>query len=354
MKKTKKSFFKIMLIYGAILAAIILVGLLVLLMFTADYENTRPNTVITNYIQSLDADDMRSIAGNTVSKLNHSLMSEDECYNYIRQILEHFQLSRAVNESDSQNMVYYIQTDNITLGRILLQGAGNTLFGFQAQTVSQAEFDFSPLCGETTVCVPENWTVSCQGELTRENEKVPYQLLEEFYDDEDLTLPHLVEYSTGLYLEEPQLLIQDPAGNSYEHVDEAMFYDNCTQQQKEEISQFAEEFLLAYVRYSSNSNRNVSGNYFALEKLMVMGSTLQKRMRYAVAGLGWASSNGDELSGIEYNHYMDLGGGSYLCDLTYTVDTLGSAGLVTTNNKLKLIIVQNPDGGYLAQAMSSY
>ena len=93
------------------------------------------------------------------------------------------------------------------------------------------------------------------------------------------------------------------------------FADNCTEEEKTALRDFVERFLTAYIRYSSNADRNIENNFYALSSLIVPGSQLQARMRTAMEGLIWSNSYGDSLSGIDYGVIMKLGGGNYLCVL---------------------------------------
>ena len=180
-----------------------------------------------------------------------------------------------------------------------------------------------------------------------------YQVLEEFYDDAEYSLPHLITYDTGLYMLDLNVQYFDPQGREVAEPSEDLFANNCSEAEVAAVTGLAYQFVDAYIAYSSNSNQNTSGNYYRLVNLIVEGSTLQKRMRYAVDGLSWASSMGDELQSIDFHHVMNLGNGYYLCDLTYYNNTIGRKGLVTTENNLKLTLVGDLDS-MLVTAMSSY
>ena len=354
MNGSKKRFLLGMLIYAAIFALIAGAGLVLLRMYLAEYEQTRPNTVAADFMKKLEVDDIRGAACATVDSLNTTLMSEEDCYKFLLGKLRESRASKAADESDGEKCVYYFQNGDMTLGRMTLTAGAETRFGFTQWNVALLELDLEQLCGETTVTVPNDYTVSCSGELMQSDERQRFALLDEFYDDGELSLPYLVSYSTGRYLEEPEIQVLKPDGQVYTgDFSEESFADNCTDEEKAVLEEFTEKFLTAYIRYSSNSDRNLSTNFAQLSELIVPYSRLQERMRTAMDGLIWANSYGDSLSGIEYGTMMNLGGGNYLCVLEYSVDTYGGRGLVTTHNNIKLIVSDNGSGP-LALSMYSF
>ena len=355
MKKSNRRFLLGMLIYAIVFITFAAAALCVLDMYLTEYEQTRPNNVITRYMSGITEESIRSAAKDTVDSLNHALMSEDECYKFLYEQIDGAQTAKATTESNAEQTVYYVQRDGRTLGRIVLTASGKTRFGFPNWRVGSAEFDFEQFCGEKSVTVPENYSVSCGGtELERGTERRELELLHEFYGYGQLDLPYLVDYSTGRYIKEPELTVLKPDGTQYTgDYSEASFTDNCTDEQKAAVQSFVEQFLTAYIKYTSNVDKNAANNFNVLAQYIVPGSMLYERLYGAMTGLTWANSFGDTLSGIEYSSIMDVGSGYYVCVLEYDVDTYGGRGLVTTHNNIKLLLTQS-DSGLLAQVMYSF
>lgn len=351
-EKRIKGFKKAALIYGAVLAGIILLALIVLALFLNDYENTRPATVAEGYVSELDSESIHELAENTVSTLNFSIMPEEDCYAYIADAVHGADVVK-LRDKESDALVYLVRRGETQLGKLSIESTGKSLFGFDKLAVSSAEFDFTPLRGEDRFSLPEDWTAECSAELIVEDSAARYEILDEFYNGE-VPLPNLVEYTTGGYLVKPELKMISPEGKSYDTVTEELFIDNCPKPQRQAVMDFCEEFLDAYILYASNPSRSSYGYYANLSKLMLEGSTLQKRMLYAASGLNYTASRGDELQSVDFKYLMDLGNGYYLADFCYKVDTVGLKGEVTTENNMKLVMLQNEDGEFLAAASSSY
>ena len=352
MKRSTRRLLCGMLLYALVFAAALAVFLHRFDGYLADYEATRPENVMANAFAALTDEEIDGWTAETVAALNTELMPAEECRALLRDAVRS---ADCVRESEKS---YLLLDGEQKLGRLTLVETGADRHGFTTYALQGGDFDFSYLYRSARVTVPADWTVLCGGIPLGEDcvleKDVPYELLKEFYDDSELSLPFLWVYDTGLLLAEPELSFLDGEGRSAQELSEDRFADNCPEEAAQELTELTELFIQRYITYSSNANGNIAGNYQRLEPLMVKGSTLQKRMRYAVAGLTWSSSLRDTLQEITYYHRMDLGGGAYFCDLCYTVETVGQRGAVITENKLKLIAVRSDDGKLLMAAMSSY
>ncbi len=346
----------VMLIIAVLFLAATAAALQQFYKYLAAYEESRPAGVVDRYLAAMTDADVDTLSRDTVSALNPDLMPEEDSFAMIRELVYSASPVRSRSAGDGDDLYYLLRADGVTLGKLRLTDQGDGAFGFPNYTVTPCDFDFSFLCSSKEVTVPESWTVLCNGVALGPDrivkDSIPFALLEEFYGDEALSLPCMCTYNTGLYLVEPEIRVTDPSGETVDTLTEERFTDNCSPEDREELTELADRFLRAYILYSSNVDGNYSGNYFRMAEMIVPGSTLQKRMRYAVAGLTWAGSRGEELQSVEYRHFMDLGNGYYLCDLSYDNASLGVRGWVTTTNNLKLVMVRGEK--LLVTAMSSY
>ena len=346
-----------MMIYALIFVLLLIGALYFFTHYLSDYENSRPANVVRMYHRTMPDEDIDRLSDDLFSQLNTQIINEEKCREYIRALVATAEIVKSRDDSNDSQIVYLLRSGDRILGKLVLRPEEKSRFGFTHYTITPEDFDFTYLCGEQQITVPEGWSVRCNGKPLGADRIVSsdgqYALLEEFYDDPLYNLPRLVTYDTGRYMMDMNIQVLDPQGREVPNPGEDAFSDNCTEDEKARVTGLAYSFVEAYIAYSSNSNQNTSGNYYRLVSLIVEGSTLQKRMRYAVDGLSWASSMGDELQSIDFHHVMNLGGGYYLCDLTYYNNTIGRKGLVTTENNLKLIMVDNGNT-ILVNAMSSY
>ena len=61
-------------------------------------------------------------------------------------------------------------------------------------------------------------------------------------------------------------------------------------------------------------------------------------------GQQWAHSGGDTVTARDDLLLMDLGGGYYLAELDYTLDTVGNKGHVESVNRV-IVLMSETDGG---------
>ena len=349
MNKPRRSLLLAMMIYALIFVLLLIGALFLFTNYLSDYENSRPVNVVRLYHRTMPNEDIDRLSDDLIAQMNPQIINEEKCREYIRALVATAELVKSRDDSSDDQMVYLLRSGERTLGKLVLRPEEKTRYGFTHYSITPEDFDFSFLVQQQQFTIPEGWTVRCNGKALGADRIVStdgqYTLLEEFYDDPEYSLPHLLTYDTGLYMLDLDVQYLDSQGREVPEINEDVFADNCSAAEKANVTGVAYAFVEAYIAYSSNSNQNTSGNYYRLVNLIVEGSTLQKRMRYAVDGLSWASSMGDELQSIDFHHVMSLGNG-------YN-NTIGRKGLVTTENNLKLILVNNGDT-LLVTAMSSY
>lgn len=351
-----------MVLYALIFAAVGAVGLRFFWSFIDEYEKSRPNNAMDQYIQSLDDEHFKNLSAGFVATLDHKVQSEEESYACILSAVNGGELSYAKKsaESTEESLVYIITLDGSKLGRVVLTKEDDPTFGFSPWTVSGEEMDFSWLLSEKNVTVPESWTVSCNGNVLDSSyltgEETPYAMLEEFYD-EDFSLPAMVSYHVDNFVGDISFSLSNEAGETVEladgEIDELLFTDNCTDKEKSEIKTIVDDFITNYVLFMSSANGFVWSNYSAVMQYVVPDSDLALRLAEAVEGQTYASSRGDDIVSIDLNNCMDLDGVNYYADVTYIVDTTGQKGVVQTTTNLKLIISET-DSGLKVAAIASY
>lgn len=369
MAKTKRkkrdsahSFALGMLLYALIFAAIGAVGLRFFWSYIDEYEKSRPNNTMDQYIQSLDEEHIKKLSAGFVATLDHNVQTEEESYACILSALNgELGYAKKSAESTEDSLVYIITMDGSKLGRVVLtKQEDDPTFGFSPWTVAEEEMDFSCLLSTKDITVPDTWTVSCNGNVLDASylsgEKLPYAMLEEFYD-EGFNLPTLVTYHVDNFVGDIRLTVSNEAGETVElpegETDQSFFTDNCTEQEKSEIKTIVDNFITNYVLFMSSANGFVWSNYSAVMQYVVPDSELAIRLAETVEGQIYASSMGDDIVSITLNGSMDLGGGNYYADVTYVVDTTGQKGVVQTTSNLKLIVSQT-DSGLKVAAIASY
>lgn len=362
MAKAKKrrisGFEKGMILYVLMFILVAALGLTFFYNFLENYENTRPNRVIESFVSSLSDEQIGEMASGFVAKLNPEFCDMDSIRSFMADKVANASYAKKMAECTDTRTVYALKDEKNVIGTVELTLGENTFHGLLANWQPTAgELDFSAYLGELDVTVPADYTVEYNGTVLGEDfvsdSSVEYELLKEFYEDFDL--PHLVTYHADGFIGDGNVTVRDASGNVLDEsqLNEDYFTDNCSDAEKAELDEFIDPYIDAYVTYTSGANHLNGINYHNLVAMVVPESELKFRIEQAIGGLGFASSRGDEIKGITVNKYTNVGGGMYLCDVTYDVATMGQDGLHEYPNNTKILIV-NSAGGLLATAMASY
>lgn len=360
--RKKHTFLICALVYGLVFLGAIALALTWLWGCMEAYERTRPAVVRDNYLSQLTKEHICDLAAETYDAIDHRIQTVEECRAYILGNLSgEITCAKKSAESTQTQQVYALRCNGKTIGTFTMAAGSKDRYGFTSWQIDREQVDVSSLLGEKAVVrVPEGYTVLANGcpldqSYVTETEEVPYTVFAELYENYDLPMLKMLTYEVDPVLGEITLEVRDlQGGAAVLGADEDYpFQDNCTQQQKEQLQTFVEEFLRRYVIFSGCANDARVSNYINVVAMVVDGSRLQTRMRDAIDGLQFAQSNGDKIASIDMHQMIDLGEGKYLCDVTYLVDTTGHKGVVQTSNNVKIIVTEI-EGTLKAEAMTSY
>lgn len=360
-RRRMKPFGIFMLIYTLLLVLLVAAGLYVFNQFISAYEYSRPVKATDRFFSELTEQYVADHAGEYVASLQNKVQSDEEIYAYLFDCIHGSDCVRAAGESTPTSAVYVLRHNSKNICRLYLTQEADESYGFRAWNVSSIEFNFDPMFVTETVAVPENFSVLYDGTALGSDfisgEKVPYTILEDFYDNPDVKeLPCLMQYTvthtenTAVTVKSSNGSILDPA-----ELSEKLFLNNLSDKELTELTAFTEDYVNRYVTFTSGANLNPSGNYINLVKLVVYGSDLQSRLLQAVGGLGFASSRGDTVMNVTINDTLKISEELYAVDVTYEVETIGSAGPVTTSSNARLLaLYPEVDQRFFALAMSRY
>ena len=315
------------------------------------YEQSRPHIPLDAYMEELTADYVADRCDDLIAAVDHKVQTEEQCRQVILNALQDkFTCAKKTSESGENHHVYVIRCGAKVIGTMEMERRGESTEGFIPWQITKDSFDLSYLLTPAlSVTVPEEFTVSALGNpldsgyITQKD--IRYPLVEEFYDKH--TLPCMVTYTAGPFLGEGALTVTDPSGNPVsitENTDMNAFLNNCTVEEISALDTIIGNYIQCYMDFTSCTGDDTYGNYNRLAKHMVPGGELAKRMRNAIDGLYWVSDRGAKLASITTGHYINIGEGRYLCDVTYVVDTKTFNGDVQTTASVKLIFLQTENG----------
>lgn len=345
-KNPDRRFALVMMVYALTFILFLSIGLRLFWVYIDNFEKSQPSHAIDRYIQSFDSEHIRSLSSGFVSSLDGTLQSEEDAYRVIENRFRDLRYSKKSAESSDEHLVYAILSGDRVLGTMTLDATGET--GYDSWRVTGESFDFSDLVSEQSFVVPEEWTVSCNGNILGSEyitEKgIRYPTMEEAYDY-GFALPMLVKYELGNYIGTPEIRAVDGDGNPAEIQGDPSAYtltDRCTAEQRERLEGFTKRFLPLYIAFMSNTNHNAYDNYARVHPYLLPGSDLETRFYSAIAGQTYSHSQGDYLHDIVVHGVFQLGGGKFLIDVDYKVDTTGNAG--TIENDAGMLIVAEDQG----------
>lgn len=362
-KKTRKWIFPVALLaYALVFLCVIAVGLSWFWEFIDAYEMSRPKNTLDAYMETLTPEYVADRCSDLIATIDHNVQSEQECREVILAALDgKFSCAKKNKESTEDHYVYALRCGPKVIGTVEMRTQGEEIHGFKPWQVTAESFDLSYLLTESaSITVPKEFSVFSNGRqlsaeyITQEN--LHYSLLEEFY--KEYTLPTMVTYKVGPFLQEVKLTVTDPAGNAVtvdENTDYNAFLNNCTDAQKQSLDGIIGNFVKYYVDVSTMKDDVFYPNYYRLEPYMVPNGALAARIKNSQDGLSWIDDREAILKSITVNAYVNIGGGRYMCDVTFITEQMvtSSGGRGDVTNHMKLIFLET-DKGLKAEAMKSF
>lgn len=324
------------------------------------YEASRPVNAIEAYVNGLTAEDICDASRELIDGIDHTVQSEEEC----RRVIADFMASdvsyvKKSSASTDTQTVYVLRCGTQNIGTVTITATEMDSYGFYHWKVTDDSFDMSFLVGDSVrVMVPEDYVVSCNGTVLSDayiiESGIEYETLESFYGLYEL--PTMVVYQAGPVLGNAEMTVTNAGGEPVEINDDTdydLLLSNCTEEELAGLSEFAQVFIERYVAFTGSANNSSQSNYYKLQQYVVKGSDLSARMLAALDGLSWSNSTGDELLDMTVNQCINIGGGKYLCDVTYEVRSKDKFGTTESVNNVKFIVV-GTDSGYKTEYLIRY
>lgn len=348
-KKGFKRFFLGLAIYAVVFLGLAFWGLSEFWSFIDAYELSRPKNAIEPYVQQLTREQIA--AGDTalLDRIDQNIQDADACKRFIVESLtKEITYAQNISESSDSQLVYMLLHSGKAIGKVTLKMEVADKYGFTPWKVAGQSFDFSYLLGsKATITVPHDFTVYANGTaldssyITQDN--IPYEALKGYY--EDYQPPYMVTYTVDPILGDIVLTTKDRNGSDVtvdENTDLTVYMNNCTDSQLQATDKLLDAFLRSYVAFTSNygGKENTNNNYKDLLEYLVPEGDMAKRMYQALDGLGWARNTQSTITETQVHHTVSLGGGRYLCDVTYTVESKLYRDDPVTVNNAKIIMAE--------------
>lgn len=355
-----RKFVKGMVIYAVVFLTIAAFGLSYFWKFIEAYELSRPKNTVNQYMDQLTAERMCSGSDDLYGQIDQNLQDREQFDRVIRDSLaENLTCAKKGSESTEDRQVYVIRSGQQVVGQFAITAGEEDRFGFRTWRVSDESFDFSHLMEEPAdITVAADYRVSANGVLLDSSyitaQEIHYPALEEFYDDFDL--PQLVTYTAGSVLGPVRLDVSDANGNAVilgEDTDVNEMLPVCGQEAADAVTDFSKAFIQKWVAFSASTKTSKTYNYYLVKYDLSSDGVLAERLVSALDGFNYAQSKSDTLQEVTVNRITPVLTDSYICDITYTVSTMGRQGTVDTTSNIKLMIVTE-NGSLKVKTMERY
>lgn len=360
-KRRKWGFPVFMILYALVILGAAVWGLGKFWEYMEAYENSRIKNSIDAYMEQVTAEYVCDRSGDLIDSIDHHLQSEEACRQVILDFLSGgISYARKTSECTDHRTVYVLRSGGKVIGQVELVPQGETRYGFTPWAVSADSFDLSFLVGGTDTVTVDHTMQVYAGEVLLDESYITetglhYEAVEDFYGE--LELPYKQTYTAGPILGETVLRAVDAQGKTVAITDETDLdpcLNNCPAAIHEELDAFNREFIDRYVRYLTSRRDNRQYNYDHLTPLLLYGSSLEKRVTNAYEGLEFGQSRSDTIVGFNSNYIIDLGNETYLCDVTYEVDSLGRDGALHRSVNNAWLFLVRTDDGLKAERLVSY
>lgn len=348
-KRRNWPFFLGMAVYALLFLGAAFYGLGQLSAFLDAFERSRPQNAINGYMDSLTAQHIADKSQALIDSVDHTLQSEEACREVIiNAVSAPFSYAKVIKECTDDKQVFVIRSGGQAIGTMEIRRQEEIGFGFSPWAVTEDSFDLSYLlCQPVSATVPDSYTVLVGGTpLTADYQvlsRIQFPQLSQFYGVYDL--PCLVTYQAGPFLGTMEMTVQDENGSpAVPDLEPELYLDNCSAAEKEALGTITEQYLRAYMAFSTRKGNDSYKNYAELCKYMVPEGELASRMKNAIAGLIWVSDRGAVFDGASTALMTHIGGGRYLVDVTYTVTMRDYAGPITAVSRVQLIILETAEG----------
>ena len=336
-------------------------GLIVLWDFAEAYELSRPQHAIDAYMATATPERISALDASTLDAVDSNFQSKDAARQAIVDRLEKITYAKNTKLTTETEMVYMLMCSGKNIGKITLHVVDTDNFGFEYWQVTEEEFNFSAFLGKPiSITVPSEFSVYADEVLLDERfiteSDIPYESAKEYYGH--YQLPTLCTYTVGAVIGAPEFAVVDENGASVvidENTDLNSFLKTCSDEELEQMETFVEEYVQAYMDFTSVSGGqdSMSRNLNRLLKYMVPNGKLAQRMKEAVAGLTWVTDRNAKINHIDIHACFQLEEGEYICDLTYVIDTRDHSGQVQSEARITLVLVET-ENGLRAESMTTH
>lgn len=351
-------------VYILLLAGAVLYGLSKFWEYAIEYENSRPDNVMDEYVEDLSVNLWDDSIAQTIADMPHEMQSDDDCAQIVQQMLKNDISYSRVSGGDELTQVYNLRCNGSVFGKITLKQdeskADEIKYGMLPWLVYKEEFDFTGLYSSIEITVPASYSVLLNGNTLGSEyiieSGIHMDVLDEYYSSYP-NLPTKVTYRFDNIIGQLEPTVLDEDGNEFvidPSRDDSQFIKGVDEEHLARFQDFAGRFIERYEKYISGIyNKEVQYGYQRLLPYIKTGTDFDSRMKMMQDGLSWAHNSYLTVNSVAVNSAIGLGEDAYILDLSFSF-TVGTPRGDETYDENAKIIVTDIGGDTRVIAMDMY
>ena len=316
-------------VYIILLAAAAMYGLSKMWEYAVEYENSRPDNVMEEYVADLSENLWDESIAETIAAMPHEL-----------------------------TQVYNLRCNGSVFGKVTLKQdeskADEVKYGMLPWLIYKEEFDFTGLYSSIEITVPASYSVQLNGNTLGQEyiveSGIHMDVLDAYYSAYP-NLPTKVTYRFDNIIGTIDPVILDEDGNEFTidpEKNDSQFIKGVEDERLARFQEFAGKFIERYEKYISGIS-----NYGRLLPYIKTGTDFDSRMKMMQDGLGWSHNSYVNIDSVTLNSAIGLGEDTYIIDISFSFTTGTPRGDESYSENAK-IIVTDIGGDIRAIAMDMY
>lgn len=335
--------------YILLLAAVIMVGLSKMWEYAVEYEQSRPENVMDEYVADLSKNLWDDSIAQTIADMPHEMQSDEECAQIVQEMLRSDISYARISSEETLTQVYSLRCNGSPFGKVTLKEdeskADQVKYGMLPWLIYKEEFDFTGLYSSIEITVPASFSVQLNGNTLGQEyiveSGIHMDVLEDYYGAYS-NLPTKVTYRFDNIIGELEPAIFDDDGNEFTidpDKDDSQFIKSVDEERLARFSDFAGRFVERYEKYISGIYKNeIEYGYQKISPYIKTDSDIASRLKMMQDGLYWSHNSYLNVNSVTLNGAIGLGEDTYIVDISFSFTVGTPRGDESYDENAKLIV----------------
>lgn len=345
-------------VYIILLAAAAMYGLSKMWEYAVEYENSRPDNVMEEYVADLSENLWDESIAETIAAMPHEMQSDEDCAAIVQDLLRNDITYSRVGGGDELTQVYNLRCNGSVFGKVTLKQdeskADEVKYGMLPWLIYKEEFDFTGLYSSIEITVPASYSVQLNGNTLGQEyiveSGIHMDVLDAYYSAYP-NLPTKVTYRFDNIIGSIEPTVLDEDGNEFvidPNKDDSQFIKGVEDDRLARFQDFAGKFIDRYEKYISGIS-----SYDRLLPYIKTETDFDSRMKMMQDGLGWSHNSYVNINSVTVNSAIGLGEDTYIIDISFSF-TVGTPRGDESYSENAKIIATDIGGDIRTIAMDMY